>query len=99
MVVFTVITAILVMASGVFDVFTTNLALEAGRVERNPIMRAFQKRFKGYWAVPKLALHLLVALFILFWSGDAAIAFGVTLSAGVFYIAYRNLDGVDLDRD
>lgn len=57
--------ATLVIIVGLFDVLSTNAALSAGHIEANILMASLQQNMGVWWFVPKLLVHILLALFIL----------------------------------
>lgn len=57
--------AALVVLIGIFDVLSTNAMLAAGNVEANVLMASLQHNLGFWWFVPKLAVHMALALFIL----------------------------------
>ena len=54
----------LVIVAG-FDVVSTNAALAAGHIEGNPFVVEMQQYFGSWWSVPKIGLHLLLGLLVL----------------------------------
>ncbi len=59
------ILALLFVVVGSLDVVSTNVAQAAGFLESNPIMRLMQEQMGVWWAVPKVAAHLVLASMIL----------------------------------
>ena len=47
------------------DVISTNAALAAGHSEANTIVNYVQDRLGTWWSVPKIGLHVILALLIL----------------------------------
>ncbi len=50
---------------GVFDVISTNAAIAAGNAEANPLVAAFQRHWGIWWFVPKLSIHIALAVVVL----------------------------------
>ena len=57
--------AALIVAVGVLDVLSTNAMLAAGNIEANLLMAGLQHELGVWWFVPKLVVHVLVAMFVL----------------------------------
>lgn len=57
--------AVLIGFVGVFDVVSTNASLAAGNSEANAFIASFQQSWGEWWFVPKLLIHLALALVIL----------------------------------
>jgi uncharacterized BrkB/YihY/UPF0761 family membrane protein len=57
--------AVLILFVGVFDVVSTNASLAAGNAEANAFIASFQQGWGGWWFVPKLLIHVALALVIL----------------------------------
>lgn len=57
--------AALIVAVGVLDVLSTNAMLAAGNIEANALMASLQHELGVWWFVPKLLVHVLVAVFVL----------------------------------
>lgn len=57
--------AALVVTVGIFDVLSTNAMLAAGNMEANVLMAGLQHNLGVWWFVPKLLVHVLVALIVL----------------------------------
>jgi hypothetical protein len=56
--------ALLTLTVCVGDIISTNLGLAAGAVEINPLFAWIQGTLGGWWILPKIALHILVAAII-----------------------------------
>ncbi len=56
--------ATMIVVLGVLDVVSTNLVLEAGGVELNPIVSLWMEHLDQWWHLPKLLIHLLAAFLI-----------------------------------
>ena len=57
--------ASLVVFVGIFDVISTNASLAAGNAEANALVAAFQQEWGMWWFVPKLTIHVALAVVIL----------------------------------
>lgn len=73
--------AVLLILMGVLDVISTNAFLNVGHIEANPIIAAIQDQFGSFWFIPKLAVHVALAAFVLWlpsrrmiWNARAGIA-------------------------
>jgi len=58
--------AFIVLTIGILDVVSTNVGLAAGAVESNPLMAFAQDSLGHWWAAPKIAMQLLVAVIVLY---------------------------------
>jgi hypothetical protein len=65
------------------DALTTEWALSAGHIEANPLVAYLVTALGSYWLAPKMALHLLVAWFILFRRTRKTV-----INAGVVCVGY-----------
>jgi hypothetical protein len=57
--------ALMIVVVGVLDVISTNASLAAGGSETNALIAAFMTQLGSWWFLPKMAVHFLVALFVL----------------------------------
>jgi hypothetical protein len=57
--------ATLLVFVGVFDVVSTNASLAAGNMEANGIVASFQENWGALWFIPKLVIHIALAIVIL----------------------------------
>ena len=57
--------AVLIVFVGVFDVVSTNASLAAGNSEANALIASFQQGWGGWWFIPKIVIHVALALVIL----------------------------------
>jgi len=57
--------ATLIVFVGVFDVVSTNASLAAGNQEANGIVASFQQNWGDLWFIPKLLVHVAMAMLIL----------------------------------
>ena len=82
--------AFLILIAGGFDVASTNAALAAGQIEGNPVVRMVMSETGEWWAVPKMAFHLLLAFWILFLPSQRMIFTARIVVAGYVAIAMNN---------
>ncbi|MBT5048480.1 MAG: hypothetical protein HOM58_08245 [Rhodospirillaceae bacterium] len=59
------ILAALIVAVGILDVLSTNAMLAAGNIEANAMMASLQENLGVWWFIPKLLVHVLAAMFVL----------------------------------
>ena len=67
----------MIVVMGILDVISTNLVLQAGGRELNPIVALWMKYLDHWWHLPKLAIHLVAAFvvyYLLYTRFTAAIA-------------------------
>ena len=57
--------ALMIVVVGILDVISTNASIAAGGSETNALIAALMTQLGTWWFVPKIAVHVLVALFIL----------------------------------
>jgi len=57
--------ALLIVAVGVLDVISTNVSIAAGNMETNTIIVGLMAQLGAFWFLPKLAVHLTVAAFVM----------------------------------
>lgn len=57
--------AVLIVVIGIFDVISTNVTLAAGNVESNPLVLWVQHHLDEWWFIPKIMVHFLLALVVL----------------------------------
>ncbi|MEL6316258.1 MAG: DUF5658 family protein [Pseudomonadota bacterium] len=83
--------ALALLIGGVADVASTNLALSTNlAVEANPLVAWVQAHAGAFWIVPKLAVHLGLALFVVFSPRPSVIALMGAVAALVFLAAGNN---------
>ncbi len=75
--------ALLFVVLGSLDVVSTNAAQAAGFTESNPVMRLMQEQMGVWWAVPKMAAHLVLASIFLWLPTRKLLA-----AAGVMTVLY-----------
>jgi len=86
--------AFLLVLVGILDVLSTNASLAAGNVETNPLVAALLRELGGWWFVPKLAVHVSLAVLVL-WvpsrgmirKAGAGIALYAAIIASNFHLA------------
>jgi hypothetical protein len=86
--------AALVVVIGIFDVLSTNAFLAAGNIEANVLMASLQEQLGVWWVIPKLSIHLLLALFILWlpsktmiWNAKAGVLLYALVITNNFYLS------------
>ena len=86
--------ALLIVVVGILDVISTNASLAAGGTETNALILSFMTELGEYWYVPKLAIHLIVAAFLMWlpsrqlvWKARVCIAIYTVIIAVNFYVA------------
>jgi hypothetical protein len=82
--------ALLVVLAGI-DVISTSAALAAGAIEANPFALAMQQHLGASWAVPKVLIHLLFAMFILWLPSIKMLRCAGVVVTGYVLIAVNNL--------
>jgi mannose/fructose/N-acetylgalactosamine-specific phosphotransferase system component IID len=76
----------LIIVLGILDVVSTNLVLQAGGVEMNPIVALWMKYLDHWWHLPKLLIHLLAAYLVYYLLSSrftAAVALVVVFVYGI----------------
>ena len=76
----------LIVVLGILDVVSTNLVIEAGGVEMNPIVSLWMDHLDEWWHLPKLAIHFVAALlvyYLLYTRFTAAVAVLVVFLYGI----------------
>lgn len=77
---------VLIVLVGILDVISTNLVLQAGGIETNPIVVWTMERLDEWWHVPKMVIHLVAGLLVyhlLSTRFTAALAFLLVFMYGV----------------
>jgi uncharacterized BrkB/YihY/UPF0761 family membrane protein len=82
--------ALLVIVAGI-DIISTSAALAAGAIEANPVALAMQKHLGASWAVPKVLIHLLFALFIVWLPSTRMLRCAGLVVAAYVLVAVNNL--------
>lgn len=54
----------MIVVLGILDVVSTNLVLDAGGEELNPIVALWMDHLQQWWLLPKLLVHLLAAYLV-----------------------------------
>ncbi len=85
-----VLAAVMVIIGGL-DVVSTNVALAAGQVEANPLVRSLQADMGTWWSLPKMAFHLALAYLVLWIPSKRMLATGAAVSAAYLLIVANNL--------
>jgi mannose/fructose/N-acetylgalactosamine-specific phosphotransferase system component IID len=76
----------LIVVMGILDVVSTNLVLQAGGSEMNPIVALWIEHLDQWWHLPKMAIHLLAAYvvyYLLYTRFTAALALLVVFAYGI----------------
>ena len=76
----------MIVVMGILDVISTNLVLEAGGKELNPLVALWMEHLDHLWHLPKLAIHLVAAFlvyYLLYTRFTAAIALLVVFVYGL----------------
>jgi len=87
----------MIVVLGILDVVSTNLVLEAGGAEMNPIVALWMDHLEQWWLLPKLLIHLLAAYlvyFLLYTRFTAAVALLVVFVYGL--IVHHNFSLVSV---
>jgi hypothetical protein len=86
--------ALIIVVVGVLDVVSTNASIAAGGAETNALIAALMTQLGAYWYVPKMAIHVIVALFLLWlpsrpliWKARICVIAYTMIIATNFYIA------------
>ena len=88
------VVALLIVVVGVLDVVSTNASIGAGGAETNALVAAFMTRLDSWWFLPKIAIHLMVAAFVLWlpsrpllWKAQLCVAAYTLVIFSNFHIA------------
>lgn len=76
----------MIVVLGILDVISTNLVLDAGGIELNPIIALWMKHLDQWWHLPKLLIHLVAAVlvyYLLYTRFTAAVALLVVFAYGI----------------
>lgn len=82
--------AALVITGGL-DLVSTNLALAAGQIEGNPLIRSVQASMGAWWSLPKMMLHLCLAYLVLWIPSKRALVVGGFVCLSYVLIIANNL--------
>ena len=84
-----VLAAALVIIGGL-DIVSTNVALAAGQIEGNPLVRSLQADMGSWWSLPKMAFHLVLAYLVLWIPSKRMLATGALVSAAYVLLVANN---------
>ncbi len=86
--------ALMIVVVGILDVVSTNASIAAGGAETNALIAALMTQMGVWWFVPKIAIHVMVAAFVLWlpsrrliWNARACVMVYTVIIATNFYIA------------
>ena len=79
----------LVVVAGI-DVISTNAALAVGHAEGNPVVKDLQDNLGVWWSVPKIAFHLILALFVLWLPSRKMVSVARVVVGGYLAIVFNN---------
>ena len=82
--------ALFLVILGGLDAVSTNVALAAGHIESNPLVRALQVDMSLWWLVPKMGVHLAIAFLVLWFPCKRVLASGAMLSALYILLVINN---------
>ena len=82
--------ALFLLILGGMDAASTNLALAAGHIESNPLMRSLQADMSFWWSFPKMGVHLVIAFLVLWFPSKRVLASGTMLSALYILLVINN---------
>ncbi len=86
-----VLSFLFVVVAG-FDVISTNAALAAGHVEGNPVLRAIQADLGVWWSIPKVGLHLILGLLIVWHPSRRMVSMACLVIVGYVAIIINNFN-------
>ena len=76
---------------GGLDLVSTNVALAAGQIEGNPLLRSMQLDLGSWWSLPKMAFHLALAYLVLWIPSKRMLATGAVVSVAYVLLVANNL--------
>jgi hypothetical protein len=89
-----ILLATMIIFVGVFDFVSTNAALAAGNLESNPLVKFFQQQWGAMWLIPKLTIHIALAVMVLWlpsrrmiWNARGGILLYAAIIASNFHVA------------
>ena len=85
-----VLAGVIVIIGGL-DVVSTNVALAAGQIEANPLVRWLQADMGTWWSLPKMAFHLVLAYLVLWIPSNRMLATGAAVSGAYLLMVANNL--------
>lgn len=82
---------LLLVVLQIFDIISTDKALNLGAIETNPVVKIFMNVFGKYWWIPKVIL--LLPLFIISFIEPSYLIMALLIGINLFYtiIVYNNL--------
>jgi len=83
--------ALAMVILGGLDLVSTNVALAAGQIEGNPLLRSIQLDLGPWWALPKMAFHLALAYLVLWIPSKRMLATGALVSVAYVLLVANNL--------
>ncbi len=84
-----ILSLFLVVVAGL-DVISTNAALAAGHMEGNPVLRAIQADLGAWWSIPKIGVHLILGLLILWHPSLRMVSMACLVVVGYIAIIINN---------
>ncbi len=85
------ILALAIVIVGGLDLVSTNVALAAGQLEGNPLLRSIQMDLGPWWSLPKMAFHLALAYLVLWIPSRRMLATGAVVSVAYVMLVANNL--------
>ena len=82
--------ALAMMIVGGLDLVSTNVALAAGQIEGNPLLRSMQLDLGSWWSLPKMAFHLALAYLVLWIPSKRMLATGAVVSVAYVLLIASN---------
>ena len=86
--------ALMIVVVGILDVVSTNASIAAGGIETNTLIAALMAQLGVWWFIPKMVVHVLVALFVmwlpsrqLLWKARVCVIIYTLIIATNFHIA------------
>ena len=84
------ILALAIVIVGGLDLVSTNVALAAGQLEGNPLLRLIQMDLGSWWSLPKMAFHLALAYLVLWIPSKRMLATGAMVSVAYVLLVANN---------
>ena len=84
------ILALAIVIVGGLDLVSTNVALAAGQLEGNPLLRSIQMDLGSWWSLPKMAFHLALAYLVLWIPSKRMLATGAMVSVAYVLLVANN---------
>ncbi len=82
--------ALAIVIVGGLDLVSTNVALAAGQLEGNPLLRSIQMDLGPWWSLPKMAFHLALAYLVLWIPSKRMLATGAMVSVAYVLLVANN---------